>query len=65
MKKSLHVGGANTLNVYTVGFGNTDLLGYATFPWSYRGNPTDDGVVILHSSVPGGNKLLFGYGFQC
>jgi hypothetical protein len=64
MKKALHTGNAATLNVYTVGF--TDgTLGYATFPWSYSGNPVDDGVVILYSTVPGGSEsfitLILGF----
>ncbi|KAG9057914.1 hypothetical protein FS842_002916 [Serendipita sp. 407] len=61
MKKALHTGGANVLNVYTVGF--TDgTLGYATFPWSYSGNPTDDGVVILYSTYPGGSASGYNQG---
>ncbi|CAG7854874.1 Extracellular metalloprotease PODANS_2_14170; Flags: Precursor [Serendipita indica DSM 11827] len=61
MKKALHTGGANVLNVYTVGF--TDgTLGYATFPWSYSGNPVDDGVVILYSTYPGGSTSGYNQG---
>ena len=52
-KAALRVGGAETLNVYTANPGG-GLLGWATFPWWYAGDPDGDGVVVLYSSVPGG-----------
>ncbi|KDQ07743.1 hypothetical protein BOTBODRAFT_38539 [Botryobasidium botryosum FD-172 SS1] len=65
MKKELRQGGANALNIYTVGFRNgpsRGLLGYSTFPSAYQGAPQDDGVVILYSTVPGGDLPKFNLG---
>lgn len=65
MKNLLHKGGPADLNVYSVGFNGgpgKGLLGYATFPSSYEGNPNDDGVVIKYSTVPGGTRPDFNQG---
>ncbi|KAH9077473.1 Metalloprotease [Lactarius deliciosus] len=62
MKKSLRKGCAAELNLYSVGFTSSQLLGYTTFPFSYSKNPKDDGVVFLYSSVPGGTAEPFNEG---
>jgi Pregnancy-associated plasma protein-A len=54
MKTALHVGGADALNFYVTNAGGV-YLGWATFPFWYAGDPTQDGVVVLYSSLPGGN----------
>jgi hypothetical protein len=59
MKSSLRQGGKNTLNIYT-GALSDDLLGWATFPQSTLN--TDDGVVILAESMPGGNASPYNGG---
>lgn len=61
MKGSLRQGDASTLNVYSCRPSN-GILGYATFPTSYSGNPLSDGVVILDESMPDGNAAPYNEG---
>ena len=61
MKSALRVGGADTLNFYTNNAGGY-LLGWATFPFWYAGDPLMDGVVCLYSSLPGGSEARFNEG---
>lgn len=56
MKRALRRGTAASLNFYSVGYTSISvqgLLGYATFPSSYRSNPLDDGVSFLFRTMPG------------
>ncbi|MFD1150628.1 zinc metalloprotease [Saccharothrix hoggarensis] len=59
MKSATRVGGASTLNVWSV---DINGLGFATFPSWYARDPLLDGVVIDYSSVPGGSAVNFNLG---
>jgi hypothetical protein len=61
MKSALRQGTADDLNLYTNNMGG-GLLGWATFPWQYAGNPTNDGVVVLYGTLPGGPVVPYNLG---
>lgn len=62
MKAALRVGGAADLNVFTVGFTDAGLVGYASYPWEYDPVPNNDGVVINFGTVPGGSLFPYNAG---
>jgi len=65
MKNLYRKGNKTDLNVYTVGFANEEasgLLGIATFPMDYAASPQLDGVMLLHSTLPGSKSRQFSLG---
>ncbi len=61
MKQALRIGSAATLNIYSSNPGG-GLLGWATFPSDYQRSPSNDGVVVLYSSLPGGSAAPYNLG---
>ncbi|MBT9490486.1 MAG: zinc metalloprotease [Rubrivivax sp.] len=61
MKNALRQGGPGTLNIYSNNMGG-GLLGWATFPSNYNSQPKMDGVVVLYSTLPGGNAAPYNLG---
>ncbi|KAF9003565.1 metalloprotease [Cyathus striatus] len=62
MKTQLRIGDVFDLNIFTVGFVGTGLLGVATFPAEYIDFPTLDGIVLRDSSFPGGTANHYNLG---
>lgn len=60
MKKALRLGTATDLNVYTCE--PTKFLGRSAWPWSYANSPSEDGVILHHSILPGGSDPNFNTG---
>lgn len=60
MKNALAIDPARTLNVYSCN--PTRLLGYAYYPSSFPETDSRHGVVLLHSSVPGGATTNYNEG---
>lgn len=54
MKKELREGDAGDLNLYTAK-PDDGVLGWSTFPAWYEDHPEGDGVVIRHTTLPGGS----------
>ena len=63
MKRTYHKGSTRSLNIFTAGFNSTDRsLGYASLPSSYFREPLKDGVMIRHTTLPGGTMKNYNQG---
>jgi hypothetical protein len=60
-KTALRKGGPEALNIYTAGLGGV-LLGYSYFPSIVDYSLALDGVVVLYSSLPGGDADSYNLG---
>jgi hypothetical protein len=61
MRDALHMGGPGDLNLYTCNPAG-GILGWATFPWEAASAPSNDGVVVRYSTLPGGTASAYNLG---
>ncbi len=61
MKSALAVDPSTHLNIYSCNPSN-GILGWAYFPWSFAESDYRHGVVLLHSSLPGGSAAPYNLG---
>ncbi len=60
MRRKLHRGGVDALNVYILaprpqrGSGPGTLLGWSSMPWSAQSSPRQDGISLHYDAMPGG-----------
>jgi hypothetical protein len=59
--RSVNSSASSSLHVYTWE-PLYKMLGWATFPQSYETSPSQDGVVIMHSAITGGDFTNFSLG---
>ena len=64
MKRALAISPETTLNIYSCDphYGKWQLLGFAYLPWSFPEDDYRHGVVLLHSSLPGGTAVPYDEG---
>jgi len=63
MKEKHNIGDARTLNIYTLIFNDTTpSLGASSMPSYYFRNPKLDGVLLRHTTLPGGSMKNFDMG---
>jgi len=63
MKSKYNIGDARTLNIYTLSFNDTTpSLGSSSMPSYYFRRPKLDGVMIRHTTLPGGSMQNFDMG---
>jgi hypothetical protein len=60
-KAALRKGTGEDLNIYLASPGG-GLLGWATFPYNVGSSPTQDGVVLLSGTLPGGSAAPYNLG---
>ncbi|KAF8597726.1 hypothetical protein BDV93DRAFT_562050 [Ceratobasidium sp. AG-I] len=62
MRRALHRGGCDDLNIYSVWFQGVDFGGFSTWPWGCEWTTKLDGVVLQWNTIPGGPLPFYNEG---